>query len=461
MSYILVLDDDLEFARKLSGILEAAGLPSEVTQFPEEALRHVKEQSVKLVVADYEMPGMNGADFLARARVLKPDLPVIIVSGRMATADMVRVANMGVTFVMEKPVSREAFLYQVERFLRVSPHRVNEASTSALNGVATALSDSSGSADSSESEAPGKAIPEVPSGDRGLPAYPPLPPLFVVASKSTRKALEEIWKLSQSERIFAVVHDDSLCRVDLAGVIASWLGSGHPLARFYLNPFAGAARQEDLRAVLKSGSPVLVIIPMDTPGDSKAFGEWLGSINGLVGSSGSPIVLMVSPSARGMLAVESLEDELCPVVVFPPIEERLSDLASMFAHVWNRHRDGELFPPDLGRALLACAWKKFPGQLAASLRRLEGVCRRYSGQWEASLCESVLPGGESEGGLDHILKSAQTNYLSRVLDGSPGSLERAASATGIPLATLQNVCDPAELPLQLARWIPEGQERSK
>jgi CheY-like chemotaxis protein len=83
---------------------------------PERAIDQLEEIPYDLVISDYKMPVFDGADFLKRSRELYPDLPFILVSGLMNTPELVKVANMSVTLVMEKPLDTEAFLQQVARF---------------------------------------------------------------------------------------------------------------------------------------------------------------------------------------------------------------------------------------------------------------------------------------------------------------------------------------------------------
>lgn len=64
------------------------------------------------------MPIMDGAVFLKKAREVFPELPVILVSGLMNTPELVKVANMGVTLVLEKPLDTRYFLEQVKRFVQ-------------------------------------------------------------------------------------------------------------------------------------------------------------------------------------------------------------------------------------------------------------------------------------------------------------------------------------------------------
>jgi len=114
---ILVLDDELNFAEMLHELLVENAYDAEIATSPTEALVRLEQEPFTLVVADYKMPEMNGAEFLERIRSLMPELPVIMVSGLMNTKDLMRVANIGVTMVLEKPIDTGDFLDQVRRFV--------------------------------------------------------------------------------------------------------------------------------------------------------------------------------------------------------------------------------------------------------------------------------------------------------------------------------------------------------
>lgn len=113
---ILVLDDEEHYAEMLQAVLEEHYFVTDVESDPEKALRSLERQGYKLVISDYRMPVMDGADFLVQARQIDPDLPIILVSGLMNTPELLKVANLGVTLVYEKPVHLETFLESVRRF---------------------------------------------------------------------------------------------------------------------------------------------------------------------------------------------------------------------------------------------------------------------------------------------------------------------------------------------------------
>lgn len=115
---ILVLDDEENYADMLRALLEQHSFIVDSVTDPHRAIESLQGTGYELVISDYKMPSMDGADFLSKAREMNPDLPVILVSGLMNTPDLVKVANMGVTLVLEKPIDIQHFIAQVKRFVQ-------------------------------------------------------------------------------------------------------------------------------------------------------------------------------------------------------------------------------------------------------------------------------------------------------------------------------------------------------
>jgi CheY-like chemotaxis protein len=113
---ILVLDDEQNYAAMLQDLLRQHSYQVDMSTKPELAITQLEEVPYDLVISDYKMPVMDGADFLKRSRELYPNLPVILVSGLMNTPELVKVANMGVTLVFEKPLDNAKFLSSVAQF---------------------------------------------------------------------------------------------------------------------------------------------------------------------------------------------------------------------------------------------------------------------------------------------------------------------------------------------------------
>src|SRR5947207_2347133 len=77
---LLVVDDEGPILHALQRTFEAAGYEVTACLDPAEALERLKEKAYQVLSADYMMPGMTGAEFLARARALQPETIRILIT---------------------------------------------------------------------------------------------------------------------------------------------------------------------------------------------------------------------------------------------------------------------------------------------------------------------------------------------------------------------------------------------
>ena len=71
----------------------------------ESGLRELRRHKPDLTMADYLMPGMNGAEFIIAARTLYPQIPVLVATGY---ADMAEVERLvGAQSILKKPFDLE------------------------------------------------------------------------------------------------------------------------------------------------------------------------------------------------------------------------------------------------------------------------------------------------------------------------------------------------------------------
>src|SRR5512138_3318588 len=78
---VLVVDDDRLVRRFMAESLKAQGY--QVVDVPDgqSAIERLQESAFDLLIADFAMPGMNGAELARMAREMQPDLRILIVSG--------------------------------------------------------------------------------------------------------------------------------------------------------------------------------------------------------------------------------------------------------------------------------------------------------------------------------------------------------------------------------------------
>jgi len=102
---VLLIDDDDLIQSSVQAILEVLGYTAVNTaQSGEEALTMLEAGlEADLVILDMNMPGLGGIGTLPRLRVLRPDVPVLLATGRVdQTALTLASAHPGVT-LLSKP----------------------------------------------------------------------------------------------------------------------------------------------------------------------------------------------------------------------------------------------------------------------------------------------------------------------------------------------------------------------
>jgi DNA-binding NtrC family response regulator len=115
---IFVLDDDQEQAELLAQALMAKRWNVRAYSDPIRALAALNAEGADLIVADLSMPWIDGGDVVASARIRRPGLKVILVSGYARGEEIAR--RYHVPF-FAKPVDLEALRRAAEQALRETP----------------------------------------------------------------------------------------------------------------------------------------------------------------------------------------------------------------------------------------------------------------------------------------------------------------------------------------------------
>jgi CheY-like chemotaxis protein len=101
---VLLVEDDVGFARLIEAELAVTGLSSVWAPDAETADRLIAQVTPRAVVLDLMLPGASGEDFLARLRAVKGDqLPVVVVSIKeLEAAETLALRTAGVVAVLKK-----------------------------------------------------------------------------------------------------------------------------------------------------------------------------------------------------------------------------------------------------------------------------------------------------------------------------------------------------------------------
>jgi PAS domain S-box-containing protein len=99
---VLVVDDDADVRQFLVETLQTLGYHMLEAEDGYAALSLLAKSSPDLMIVDYAMPGLSGAEMVRELRLTRPDLPILFVSGYAETAAMEEVVDENIS-VLRKP----------------------------------------------------------------------------------------------------------------------------------------------------------------------------------------------------------------------------------------------------------------------------------------------------------------------------------------------------------------------
>jgi two-component system, NtrC family, C4-dicarboxylate transport response regulator DctD len=109
---VIVVDDDSALLTAMTGLMELHMPRVHVEPFcsPRLALARFQKKEVAVMVTDLKMDEMDGLALLSGAKALRPNVPVILVSGHVDSALASQAIHMGAQDVLQKPFNRQEFL---------------------------------------------------------------------------------------------------------------------------------------------------------------------------------------------------------------------------------------------------------------------------------------------------------------------------------------------------------------
>jgi DNA-binding response OmpR family regulator len=123
MQYILAVDDDPEVLGTVRRVLEREGLEVKLAGSAAKALEHIRKQLPSLIVLDIMMPQMNGLELcrLIRTTPSYETIPILFLSAKGQTGDVVRGLDAGGDDYIPKPFELDEFTARVRALLRRAP----------------------------------------------------------------------------------------------------------------------------------------------------------------------------------------------------------------------------------------------------------------------------------------------------------------------------------------------------
>ncbi|MCF8381297.1 MAG: response regulator [Bacteroidales bacterium] len=119
--YILVVDDNLENLKVVSNLLKDKEYKIALAQDGESALKVLEENKIDLILLDIMMPEMDGYEVCAilKSKPETKDIPIIFLSAKMESEDIVKGFQMGGVDYITKPFNREELIARVNNHIQL------------------------------------------------------------------------------------------------------------------------------------------------------------------------------------------------------------------------------------------------------------------------------------------------------------------------------------------------------
>jgi len=101
---ILIVDDNVALAENVAEVLELEGYRTAIAASAEDALPLALNDDLAVLVTDFRLPGMNGAELVTRVRRARSGIRCIVISAYTDDQTMDRARDVGARF-LAKPLS--------------------------------------------------------------------------------------------------------------------------------------------------------------------------------------------------------------------------------------------------------------------------------------------------------------------------------------------------------------------
>jgi DNA-binding NtrC family response regulator len=133
-STILVVDDDIVVLTAISKMLGIFGYIVAGASNSEAAMDYIANSRKRfdLIITDLAMPGIDGVQFMAAAKKVFPDVPVIVMTGYSERCTPQEAIRLGAFAYIPKPFNIPEVINTVERALRPAALKSHRSRSSSI-----------------------------------------------------------------------------------------------------------------------------------------------------------------------------------------------------------------------------------------------------------------------------------------------------------------------------------------
>jgi CheY-like chemotaxis protein len=120
MKNILLAEDDKNLSRSVDILLTLEGHNVISVYNGEEALNKLCHQKYDLLITDIVMPQLNGMELIMKIRKLNPQIPIMVMSGKLNEDLISQLEKEGIRFILPKPINPSRFRKTVHKVMDIS-----------------------------------------------------------------------------------------------------------------------------------------------------------------------------------------------------------------------------------------------------------------------------------------------------------------------------------------------------
>ncbi len=136
---ILVVDDEEVVLLSVRKVFKGADFDMDTVQSPQLGLAMMESRRYDVVITDLMMPGMNGLEFLDKARQMDPGVRVIMITGYATMKTALQSMRRGAFDFLAKPFTKEELSTIVHRAIQHGPLEADAGSGGTVADAADAF----------------------------------------------------------------------------------------------------------------------------------------------------------------------------------------------------------------------------------------------------------------------------------------------------------------------------------
>ncbi len=118
MTRLLIVDDDFDLLNTLKDAFVMSGFMVTTASNGQEALAIFRNGQFDIAIFDVELPEMNGFQLTEQVKALRPDLPVVLITGYSHLYRPQDVLSLDVEAFLKKPLNIPEFIQIINNIAR-------------------------------------------------------------------------------------------------------------------------------------------------------------------------------------------------------------------------------------------------------------------------------------------------------------------------------------------------------